>query len=250
MFKYALNGFWELLLLQMAGFQIETINGVTWYISAMMLSMAILYPMLRKYTNFMKMIGAPLLSILLIGWLCHEYANLRSPFVWTGIVYKGTIRIFAELCLGVVCYQLARHLERISLNTNGRIFIAIVEWIGYFSILIYMQTMQSSRLDYFFLTVWLLCIAISFSGCGIDAEVYNNKIVYCLGRLSMPIYLSHQVSAVSTKRAISLGYCVGAEIWIVYLLTAIVNCLIVIAISALIKKHGYKFLKFVKNYLT
>ena len=48
----------------MAGYRVNT---VTWYISAMILAMLILYPLLIKYKDTFFFIIAPCLSIFLLG---------------------------------------------------------------------------------------------------------------------------------------------------------------------------------------
>ena len=43
------NSIWNLLLIDMSGVRSTTVIGQTWYISVMLISMLILYPLIRRY---------------------------------------------------------------------------------------------------------------------------------------------------------------------------------------------------------
>ena len=74
--------FFELTLLKMTGLFDGGINGVMWYVSSMLLCMAILYPLFRKYPDYMKKIGAPLIAVLLMGFLMRTESWVFSSR-WT-----------------------------------------------------------------------------------------------------------------------------------------------------------------------
>ena len=64
-----INSIFEPLLISQAGFRNSSVNYVTWYISAMFIDMLILYPIiLKQKKNYYKII-APLLVILIGGYI-------------------------------------------------------------------------------------------------------------------------------------------------------------------------------------
>lgn len=67
------NSIWNLLLIDMSGVRSTTVIGQTWYISVMLISMLILYPLIRRYKKTFTNIIAPLIVIFIGGWLSHKY---------------------------------------------------------------------------------------------------------------------------------------------------------------------------------
>lgn len=108
--------FFELSLIKMSGIFTGGIDGCMWYLSAMSLCMAVLYPLIRRHKNFMVHIGAPLTALFLLGYLCRTFGHPRDPVEWTGLVYKGDLRAMAELCLGVVAFYAAARPRDASLD--------------------------------------------------------------------------------------------------------------------------------------
>lgn len=90
--KNACKGIGELLLLKSTGLTGSLFDSPMWYISAMILSMAILYPLVLKYGDFFKKILCPLIAFFLLGYLIRKYNHFRSPELWDGLFEKGMIR--------------------------------------------------------------------------------------------------------------------------------------------------------------
>lgn len=61
-------------------------NDATWYISAMILSMLLLWPLLRKYKENFFYIIAPLMICFLLGYSYQKFPSLRRPMKWQGVV--------------------------------------------------------------------------------------------------------------------------------------------------------------------
>ena len=101
-----MDGFGEGSLLFMAGIGSTTFNAVMWYLSSMLISMAILYPLIRKYPDNMTKIILPVAVILMLGYLYQNYGTLRSPTQWIGFTYKGNIRAISEISMGVIGYEI------------------------------------------------------------------------------------------------------------------------------------------------
>jgi len=139
MLKLFLNSIFEVTFINMTGLSIMTLNGVVWYISSMLLCMTILYPLLRKYRDMMVYVVLPLCILLMFGYLCHEYGAPRKPTQWIGITYKGNIRAFAEISLGVICYHIVTKFSNISFSNLGRVALSVLEISCYAIIILYMH---------------------------------------------------------------------------------------------------------------
>jgi len=187
-----ISSVWNLLLLNIAGFKGIEINGVIWYISAMLICMLILYPLIKKYRyNFIYIIS-PLIIILLGGYLNHNFNSLRTPYLWIGFANKVLLRAFLELNLGIILYPISIYLSKINFSKFGKIIITITSNICFMIPLFINHFLQNaSKYDYIILIILSISILLAFSTQTLDYKIMNNKISYFLEKLSLPMYLSH-----------------------------------------------------------
>lgn len=229
------DSFFEATLMKMSGITNSSINGVTWYISSMLLCMAVLYPLLRKFPDMMIHVGAPLAALLLLGYLCGEYGTLRTPTAWIGFTYKGNLRAFAELCLGVLCFQAAKRICTVRFSTIGRVVLTVVEWGLYGALIWFMYTQKAGVRDYFWLAVMAVAVTLSFSARGIDAQWFNKPVFYWLGRFSLPLYLAHTYYAQNLNLILPEEWTAFPRMT-VYLACAVATSFAIMAIALAIKK--------------
>lgn len=188
----AAEGVWELFLVQMCGLGMNTeINSATWYLSSMLLCMAILYPLLRRYKTAALKIIVPIVSLLLLGWMFKTFGSPRNPTAWTGFTYRGNIRAFAEIGLGTTCYWITKNLSAVNFNRTASVFLTILKWFCYVAVILHMYVPFPVTYDFLFIAVLMVAISLSFSQKGIDAKWYNNTVVYFLGDLSLYMFLCH-----------------------------------------------------------
>lgn len=191
MLEMFIDSFWELWMLEMSGLPAQEINGVVWYISSMLLCMAILYPLIRKFPDEMLNIVVPLTILFVLGYLCQEIGTPRNPSHWLGITYKGNLRALSEICIGVLCYQITKNLKKTSLSCFGKILVTILETGIYFTVISYMYFFKASRRDYFFLALLAFGVILSFSGRGVFSAAFNHSLCFFLGKMSMALFFSH-----------------------------------------------------------
>ncbi len=185
----AINSIPGLFFVQMAGFNFKYINNIEWYLSAMLICMCIIYPILRKWYEAFSRIVAPLSALLILGYIMHEYDCLVGVTTWVGITYKSMFRGFSELCLGIFCFEVCRYIQNSKIDTKKRILISILEtgsWIGAFSIIMFTFSYSSNIFALAFIAIGITC---TFTGISYGSEVLNKKPIYYLGKLSLPVYL-------------------------------------------------------------
>lgn len=183
---------WDLTFLRMAGFRTTVVNGNVWYISAMLLAMLILYPLLRKFKKNFVYLGAPIIVIFLAGILNHNYLSLRTPEDWLGFFYKGFIRAFLELSLGTILYLICEKMKTLNFTKIGKISITLVEIVGFLIPFIMSQFVEkATTYDFIVLIIMSISIVIAFSEKTLEFKFFDNKIIYYLEKLSLPVYLSH-----------------------------------------------------------
>lgn len=184
----------NLLLIQMTGIPGKMLNHVEWYLSVMLIVLAILYPLCKKfYSTFVKVI-CPIGSLLILGYLGGTYGSLTGVAVWTGVAYKGFWRGLAEIALGVSAYEASKKLNAKGLNKKEVYLLSGVEVGCYLSSFIFVIMTFSKGYEFLCLLALYVGIILSYSSVTMSKNLFSHKISYLLGELSLPIYLS-QLSA-------------------------------------------------------
>lgn len=233
------NAVFEVLLIQRFGLGSNAVNYPIWYIQSMLLVMLVLYPSNRKWPDFMKYIGMPLIALSLLGYLQQTQKTLRNPSLWMGFTYKGNIRAMAELCLGAETYYITQKFASIPLKKFARILLAVVKWMCWIGLLVYMWK-GNTEYDFSMLVVLVVAVILAFSKQCIDTELYNNRFISLLGKFSLCLYLSHMPFALSLGKALPEGLRYRYML-LIYVVCSFVTALVVMCLSRLIrKKHVFK----------
>lgn len=230
--------FSEVLLINMSGIWAKSVNGAIWYLSSMLIAMAILFPLLRKYGDTALHVIIPVGSLLLLGWFCGNVKSPRNPTEWMGWTYKGNIRALAELGIGISLYPIVEKMKKINFSIFGRILLTVLEYICYAQLIHYMFTSTATRKDFFFLLVYAIALIISFSQKGIDTAVFSGRFFSWLGKFSFPLYLCHHFYSKNIK--VFFPKYSDKRLLAVYYGVSILTALVVMGLSDLIRKHGSK----------
>lgn len=239
------NDFWELTLVKMSGLFTHGIDGAMWYLSAMLLGMAILYPLLRTKRDLMTHLVCPLLALFLYGYLCQAEGHPRDPIVWLGLCYKGLVRAVAGLCTGVVICMAVRRLKRFSpsgLTKTGNALAIGVQLLCLILAIRYMAEQEPSEYDYFYMFLLMLLVLISFSGFGLESVLGNSQRLHLLsaflGKYSLSLYLGHLYFAQHVNELLPEELYSGKIRMTVYLAAAFANGLLVMGLSALYRRYS------------
>ncbi|MCI2048680.1 MAG: acyltransferase [Lachnospiraceae bacterium] len=228
--RFFCSSFWELLLVKMSGLYMKGFDGVIWYVSAMLLCMAVLYPLLRRFPDMMPKIAAPLLMLFLYGYLCRTFNHPRDPSVWTGLFYKGLLRAMADLCLGVVLRTVCTRFRSLRWKYSVRVFLAVLELFLYTAVVLYMYYRKPSQYDYFFIFLLAAAIFLSFSRQPAGAALFDGKATRFLGRFSAALFFSHIYYAQNLNRILPAEMGRTERVG-VYLLCAFLTAAAVLALS-------------------
>lgn len=244
--KRFVDSFSESLLLYSFGVSWNTVNPATWYLSSMLICMAILYPLLRKFPCVMKYLVMPLSALFLLGWLCKNDGHPRNPTKWIGFTYKGNLRALAELELGVLLFFSAQKIRKIPFNRLGKTLLTIIECCCYAAVVIYMFLETPSRRDLFFIGLLCLGISLSFSKQTLLSELPESKFVFWLGKFSFPLYLSHQFYAKGLNDLLPAVY-TNAQRMVIYLFCSFATALFVWGFSNLIRRFSKQIMTTFKH---
>ena len=180
----------EILMLQMAGFPTYAIIGTEWYLSALIVALLIIYPLVRKYRQVYTYIVSPLIGIMGLGWISYSYGNMASPALWTGICFEGVLRAIALISLGVTAFEISRFVKKKYQNPSfGLTFMEVFIWILVF---VFMKVGNPyTGMDFLITLLILVGIIISFS----EVTFLNSFIGSFLGnaaaKISIPLFLCH-----------------------------------------------------------
>ena len=184
---------WDLIPLSEAGFSTETHMGV-WYISAMLLAMFILYPFCRKHYEVFTKIAAPLLAIFIIGYLAmvsHTTLNPHNMLEGT-LTLRGMARSVGVIALGAACFEAARTFrEKTALTRAGQWCMTLLMIALLVFILYDMTFVKSKVFDIMTFALIALLSFCAFVNQGVFAHIFDNKVCYFLGRMSLLLYLCH-----------------------------------------------------------
>ena len=188
--KLFVNSLPNLFMLDMVGLPYTMVAGYVWFVSAMLIAMAVLYPILRRWFSVFTNIIAPVLGVLLLGWLAQTYGRLTYISFWTGLTFKGVLRAVAEIAFGCAAFALCERLKERDFTKFGKLVLSLLELFGYAATFVYAFSRKSETF-YFYLVFFLtVSIAVSFSGQTLTSHLRNNKLISFLGKLSLPVYLN------------------------------------------------------------
>lgn len=182
----------ELAFLKSAGWVTNVFVPQDWYLSAMMLSILILYPCIRKWGRSFAQLVCPVLAALILGYLFHEFGHFRNPDAWCTFFNKGFLRGFAEISLGCFCFTVTEKLQKIRLTRVARVLCSIVEYGSLIAIIIYSNTESCWDMDCESVLLMVIAVIIMGSKASILSEVWDKvPVLPWLGKFSMMLYLNH-----------------------------------------------------------
>lgn len=192
----------DILLLQMAGFPASNLNAFEWYISTMIFSLAILYPLCKKYYDMFTKVMAPVASLLILGYLGKECGRLTGVLVWNGLYYRGMIRGVAEIMLGAFAYHLCKNYLgklRGHIGAAKRFGLTLLEWVCYTAVVFFVIMTFPNKYEFGALFLIFTGVVLSYSDLTYTGKLLNNRVSYFLGKFSLPIYVSQTCAIHITK---------------------------------------------------
>ena len=178
-----------LFFLQMSGIYGSYINHIEWYISVMLISMLILYPLLRKWYSSFTRIIAPITAIFILGYLSHTYNSLGGVKVWTEFGSKAMLRGLSEIALGTVCFEASRCLSQKEFGAAGRALITAAEAVSLVAAIALCVVTRPAAYDFYALAFIAVALTCAFTGKAYGSGLFQNRFCAYLGKLSLPIYL-------------------------------------------------------------
>lgn len=179
--------------LREAGYRGDYVVGISWYLSAMLLALAILFPLCKKYGKTMTMITCPIGALLIYGTLSHYYGHIAiaSTYLEGALIGSGLLRGIAGCALGCVLYEACEALSVKKITLFGRSLFTVLEIIGFVFLIFIMREYPKSQYDYILILVIFLLLLIGIGGISFSSLLLSGKYTKFFGTASTLIVLLH-----------------------------------------------------------
>jgi len=119
--------FVDVSCLSMFGMPMMMGNVAVWYLSGMMVGLAITYPLAMKYGRKFSKYVAPVIGMLCIAVCLRATGTLFGPYTEIGGVIKGLLVSVGSLCLGYFAFECVDRLKSYELTRFGRNLLSVIE---------------------------------------------------------------------------------------------------------------------------
>lgn len=218
-----------LFFLQKAGFDGCRLNSVEWYISAMILAMAVIYPLCKKAFHTYSGVFAPLSAVFMIGWIFFSCGAISgsSKKMPLGLGYVCFFRAFSEINLGIFAFRIAQMLGREQWSRKERFCLSALEWGGYAIAVLFSLFAVPVRYEMIPLFALFVSVTLTFSHIAYQEHIWNRKGIYFLGKCSMVFYLN-QLFAIHLVQHYASGLSLAMQSTIVVFATAMISFMLMV----------------------
>ncbi len=189
--------------LNAAGFKGFYIVGISWYLSAMFIALAILYPLVRKFKTNFVLIVCPLIVFLGYGILSAKYGNLAvgTTYIENTLLHTGIIRGLSGCAAGCLIYEISKRIGGKELTRFARISFTALELLAFAMMFYLMHNLPKSQFDYVLVFIIFGMLLIGINGLSYTSYLWNPKWTKPFGTMSTLIVLNHfyWIHFISTK---------------------------------------------------
>ena len=191
---------WEFLMLQCGNFirdpQFNTdyLVGATWYLSAMMITQAVIYPLARYYRKSFLHIICPIMILFVYSFSMQKYGTTNIGKDITYLLPDSLYRAFAGQCCGVLAYEFHCRAQKTHFfeKKEGAILDTACWLVIPLTLVLTFSGVQDA--DVFCVIPFMLIAASAAIGVTPVARMLQHipaKTCKKLGKFSLYIYLTH-----------------------------------------------------------
>lgn len=192
--SFVKNAGWELLMLEGFGITQDLIVGPGWYCSSLLIAGFVIYFLLGKSRKNYLYLIAPISLMTVFVYMAVHFSNLNRWLQVDTWISTGTLRGFAEMGLGCICYEIFQHAKD-KMQNRMKILSSLVELLCIIFILYVMYGKNVQGYDFICVLVMAALITSFFVANSYLSTVLNNSFSAYLGRISVSIYLNHIILA-------------------------------------------------------
>ena len=174
----------------------------TWFLSAMLIAMFVLYPILIRHFRFSVKIVFPILTIFLLGYEQTVNGDISVWEGWAGLTYFGILRAITDIAFGASLYYIStiisgnRAFLKRAERPVMRVLLTLCKLLCYGIVLLFAHKGGFGiKFDRSFqLHALLYCgIGILLSYSGLGWTIPDCKLTRYLGRISVPVFIFHKL---------------------------------------------------------
>lgn len=236
-----LKSIWELLLLSQSGLSSTAYVGGNWYISAMLMAILVIYPLLRRNPETYLMTIAPICTILYLGYFSVKYGYIHVTGGWNGIIFDSVFRAIGGLNIGCLIYAALERLQSIRLTVIGQIFLLSMACFGYAFVLITVCLKATGPLDFIWILVLSISLILTLGTVHTHHNAHLSPIFSFIRIYSLALYLNHIRCARIIKQLIPEA---DAMVRLsIYFVSALLLAIICVVTIHYLKKFKYQRIK-------
>lgn len=226
----------DIIPLKEAGFKGVYVLGISWYLSAMFFSLALLYPLCRKFKQNFTLTICPLIVIFIYGFLSHSYGHLAvaSMYIDGIMINAGLLRGLAGSSLGVLLFEACQKISGRKVTKLGRTIFTLIELISILYLFYAMHFLPKSPYDYVLVFIIWYLLLIGISGISATSLLLKPKCARYCRTWSTLVVLNHCYWRDYLPKILS-SECVTTNYIIIYFAAVICSCVIVYSLSKIIR---------------
>ncbi len=185
--------------LQMTGIPCYDVIPTTWYISAMLICMVFMYPLIKKFRYSFVFIAAPVLAMLSYGYLGEMIGKLAAVEPLEGtFIHSGLFRGVAGMSLGSLSYGVCQKMKSAKFSKRGYIVCTVAEIASYLAAILLMFSQSRFRPDFVVVFFLFVAVTISFSNVSYTSRIFKKEHPL-IGQYSLTLYLADAPSRTIVK---------------------------------------------------
>lgn len=187
----------QLLGVRQVGLFYSDFNGVTWYISAMLLCMLPLHYLLSRNKNFFLYVFSPLAILILFSYASSLEKPMLHHMQFYGFISGSLLRGVLGICSGAAAWTISSKLREMVQTKPQKILATAAEVVLYlFFFVIILIPGQNYKTLFSVMLILPIPIAITFSGVSYVAMLFQWDKLRCLEPLSLMIYFNHYIARI------------------------------------------------------
>lgn len=184
----------EIFPLQCAGFEARYTTGVSWYLSAMLLAMAILHPLFKKDPKRAAYTLCPPLSLLLYGFLNMSCGHIALSAQWILEIFNaGILRAMAGISLGFLLGALIERANDWEPTKTTKILFSVLEALGIVGLIAIITNESYAYTSYDLVWVAMLfgILWIALSGKAWHTPLISTAKSKIFSEISLLLFFNH-----------------------------------------------------------
>ncbi|MDD6154132.1 MAG: acyltransferase family protein [Eubacteriales bacterium] len=170
-----------------------SLSNISWYISAMLISMLLLYPLARGFRRNSNLIGAVNIALFGTSYLYINFENYKVMRESCGIMTGGMLRAIIGLCVGCMVYEFSNYLKAKEITRAQEMFLSLAD-VVLIGCILFVMSRGDLRSGFVIPILMFFLVSIVTSGQNYFSKYFDNKGAKLLGQLSLYIYLLHVVA--------------------------------------------------------